>query len=85
MKTYTVEEIAAAIVANSKAGNGWLSCRFPVELPDGTRQSVGIKAFGKWVQRIECCGFVDGLPEQRTQRDLRAKVVEKITHMMGLL
>ena len=45
--TMTKQEFVAMVVANHKTGK-WLSCIVEVE---GVQ--VGIKAFGKWVQRME--------------------------------
>ena len=77
----TPKEIADAICANAKTGK-WLSCTFSMETDDPARpQKVGVKAYGLWVQRIECAGMVDGIPAQRTQKALRAAVLDLLTRM----
>ena len=77
----TPKEIADAICANAKTGK-WLSCTFDMETDDPMGAiAVGIKAYGLWVQRIECAGMVDGIPEQRTQKALRAAVLDLLTRV----
>ena len=80
--TATPETIAQAVADNAKSGR-WLSCTFQVQHPDGALLSVGVKAFGRWVQRIECAGLADGIPEQRTLRDLKARTAEIIRAMLA--
>lgn len=81
------EEIAQAVVDNVKTGK-WLSCTFTLEHPNapGGELSVGVKAFGRWVQRIECAGLIDGLPEYKTNKALKAGVVgllDSLTRHLG--
>jgi hypothetical protein len=59
--------ITRLAVANIRTKQ-WLSCTLPYTLPDGTTVHVGIKAFGRWVQRLECCGIVSNVPEQKTNK-----------------
>jgi len=81
-----IEQIADAVVANAKTGK-WLNCTFELEGPGyfGHPVRVGIKAYGKWVQRIECCGLVDGVLEQKTLKALKAEVVAALTNMTSKL
>lgn len=84
----TAEEIAQAVADNAKSGK-WLSCTFQLANPQavGGAVPIGIKAFGKWVQRIECLGIRDSIPEQRTLKALKAHIVESIsgiTKSLGL-
>jgi len=81
-----IEDVANAVVANAKTGK-WLSCTFQVDNGQavGGRISVGVKAFGKWVQRIECCGLVSGANETRTLKALKAGVIEGLNAMIGKL
>ena len=77
----TPKDIADAICANAKTEK-WLSCTFDMETDDPMGAiAVGVKAYGLWVQRIECAGMVDGIPEQRTQKALRAAVLDLLTRM----
>ena len=77
----TPQQIADAICANAKTGER-LSCTVSMETDDPAHpQKVGVKAYGLWVQRIECAGMVDGIPEQRTQKALRAAVLDLLARM----
>lgn len=57
-------------------------CRYDVSLPDGTTKALGVKAYGKWVQRVELCGMVDGIPEQKTLKALKEKFADLINNMV---
>ena len=70
----TLEQLADAIVANAKTGK-WLSATVAV---DGMPAGVGVKAYGRWVQRIECCGITTGVTEQKTNKALRAAVLDEL-------
>ena len=76
----TVDQLADAIIANAKTGK-WLSATFDV---DGM-PAVGVKAFGRWVQRIECCGITTGVAEQRTNKALRAAVLDELAGVQRAL
>ena len=78
---HTIEQVAQAIADNVKTKQ-WLSCTFQVVTERGTF-SVGVKAFGKWVQRIECLDMVDGIPEQKTVKAVRAESMALITRMLA--
>lgn len=79
----TVEQVAAAVVKNAKSGK-WLSCTYQVRHPAaiGGYVSVGIKAFGLWVQRIQLLEVCDGIPEQKTQKALKAAVIQFIESIL---
>lgn len=74
MNTITPDALADLVVANVKT-NKWLSATFDVE---GMPAKVGIKAFGRWVQIIECCGMRSDVPETKTNKALRAGVLEQL-------
>lgn len=78
---FTPETIAKAVADNVKTGR-WLSGTFTIE-SEGQPVAVGVKAFGRWVQRIECRGMVDGVPEQKTLRDLKSKTADMIHAMLA--
>lgn len=82
-QTTTVEAIAQAIADNAKSGK-WLSCTFQVAHPQavGGMVPIGVKAFGKWVQRLQCYTVCDSIPEQKT---LKALKFEVITAINGIL
>ena len=81
MKYYTIADIVEAIVANVKTGK-WLSCTFPMQGDEGIPISVGVKAYGRWVQRIQLAGMCDGIPEQKTIKALRAEATAMLTSMV---
>ena len=62
----------------------WLCCTFRIATPKG-EFSLGIKSFGKWVQRIECCGLVDSIPEQKTYKALRAEFIATVNRIVSCL
>lgn len=70
----TLDQLADTVVANVKTGK-WLSATFDV---DGMPAGVGVKAYGRWVQRIECCGITTGVAEQKTNKALRAAVLDEL-------
>ena len=73
----------AKVIADNAKNHKWLNQTFQMTNPNDPDRtiSVGVKAYGKWVQRIECCGLVDGLPEQTTLKALKEKVVDLIQSM----
>lgn len=70
----TLDQLADTIVANVKTGK-WLSATFDVE---GMPAGVGVKAYGRWVQRIECGGITTGVAEQKTNKALRTAVLDEL-------
>lgn len=70
---YDTPEAFAADVAR-EARQGWVNGTYQV---DG--QAVGIKAHGKWVQRINCNCLTDG-GDFATQKAMRAFIVGHIGH-----
>lgn len=77
----SIDQVAQAIADNVKTKK-WLSCTFQVQTEKGVF-SVGVKTFGKWVQRVECCGMADGLPEQKTVKALREESARLIGRMLA--
>lgn len=76
---HTIEQIINDVCANHKSGK-WLSCTYQTEYG-----SIGVKAYGKWVQVVECCGFRDGIPEQKTIKSLRFELSSLLNSMVGVL
>jgi hypothetical protein len=70
----TIDDLTKLVAANAKTGR-WLSGTYTIA---GFPAGVGIKAYGLWVQRVECCGIADGVPEQKTQRAMRAALTETL-------
>ena len=62
----TQDDLIHEIQAAARAKR-WLNCTVQLDTPEGP-VPVGIKAFGKWVQVLECRGIRDTVPEQRTWR-----------------
>lgn len=82
----TAEDIAQAICKNAKTQK-WLSCTFKLkhDAAIGGYVSVGVKSFGLWVQVIECAGLRDGIPEQKTQKALKAAVIDILNYIVGTI
>lgn len=82
-QTVTVEQIAQAVADNAKTGK-WLSCTFQLAHPQavGGAVPIGLKAYGKWVQVMQCYTVRDGIPEQKTLKALKAAVIEHINGML---
>lgn len=77
----TVDEFVKMVVSNAKTKR-WINCTMPVEY--GSRvYSVGIKAFGLWVQRVEANGLVGGVNEHKTQKGLTAELTATLTSMLA--
>jgi hypothetical protein len=77
----TIDDLTKLVATNAKTKQ-WLNCTYQI---DGFPAGVGIKAFGLWVQRVECCGIADSVPEQKTQRALRAALTETLQGMQRSL
>ena len=59
MPAMTPEALVDALVKHSKTKT-WFSQFVDITLPDGTVKTLGIKAYGLWVQRMTCGGLCDG-------------------------
>lgn len=81
---FTPEDLADLVCKNAKSGK-WLRGTYSVKVANRAPVAVGIKAYGLWVQRIECCGLVDGVPGQKTQKALKAQLVDLLTRMTNAL
>ena len=73
-----------ALVLNNVNTNKWLNCTESVVI-DNKMYSIGIKAFGKWVQRIEICGLVSNIPEQKTKKALKSLLENEILKIVNKL
>jgi hypothetical protein len=80
METTTIEQILADIRAASKA-NKWLFCTYRINTDKGIAP-LGVKAFGKWVQRMECWGLCDGVSEQKTWKAFDAEFTRVVNSMV---
>lgn len=72
METVTLDQIFADMQAAAKAKR-WLSCTYRINTDKGILP-LGIKAFGKWVQIVQCCGISDSIPEQKTWKAAKAEL-----------
>ena len=61
-----IEQIVKTVVDNAKT-NKWLSCHMELTHGDMNYQ-LGVKSFGRWVQRLELVGIVSNVPEQKTNK-----------------
>ena len=66
----TKQEFIDTIVNNHRTGH-WLNATFDVE-----GRKIGVKAYGKWIQRLEHNGRSDGTVEARTVKAFRSDVEE---------
>ena len=82
--THTPETLADLVCKNAKSGK-WLSATYSVTVAGRAPVAVGIKAYGLWVQRLECCGLVEGVSGQKTQKALKAQLVDLLTRMIDAL
>ena len=82
--THTPETLADLVCKNAKSGK-WLSATYLVTVAGRSPVAVGIKAHGLWVQRLECCGLVEGVSGQKTQKALKAQLVDLLTRMTDAL
>lgn len=75
------QEFVKMVCDNAKTKQ-WISCTVPVTRNDGQTFSVGVKAFWKWVQRLECVGLCDGQPEQKTIKAMSAGLSDLLDSMI---
>lgn len=80
----TIQEVVDTVVANAKTGE-WLNCTFHVV---GWPTGIGIKAYGNWVQRVECCGVVGGTPmgikTRKAFRESLTQQLQSIARTLGI-
>ena len=77
--THTIETLTALIVGNAKHKK-WLSAHFQIT-HNGELYSLGVKAFGRWVQRLELCGIVSNVPEQKTNKRMGELVTLELQYL----
>lgn len=72
------QEFINMVAANHKTGK-WISCTVEVE---GVQ--VGVKAFGKWVQRMEgnCKPYFSGA-ECKTVSTFKSQIEQGINYILG--
>lgn len=72
----TKQEFVELLLANVRT-NKWLSCTVDVE-----GRKVGVKAYRRWVQRLECCGITATVNECRTQREFSKQILQELEGVM---
>lgn len=78
----TPDDLITIIVDNAKSKQ-WLSSTFQITTERGTF-GVGVKAYGRWVQRIECCGLCDGTSSgHKTNKAFRADVSDLLNRILS--
>lgn len=75
----TIDQLCEAVAENVKT-KSWYNQRLFIE-HDGHTYAVGIKAFGKWVQRIETNGRVGGVEETKTIKALKENLRKELIGM----
>lgn len=45
-------------------------------------EKIGIKQFGKWIQRMEVGGYINGINQQTTQKALREQLEEFLNKVL---
>lgn len=65
------------IIAKNAPKCQWLSYTVVIE-----GKGVGVKAFGKWVQRLECNGLKTTVEECKTLKEFKLKVAEALDGVM---
>lgn len=77
----TLDEFIKIVVSNAKTRK-WLNCTTTVQ-HEGVAYSIGIKAFGLWVQRIQINGLMSDVSEQKTQKAFTAALTSELRIMMA--
>ena len=65
------------MICDNYKSNKWLSGYYDVEI-SGVTYSIGIKAYGKWVQRLECNGKITSVEECKTLKAFSAAIESEI-------
>lgn len=81
METTTIQQILADI-ATAKKNKRWLSCTYRINTDKGVF-SMGVKAYGWWVQRMQICEVCDGIPEQKTKKAFDAAFVSLVNSIVA--
>ena len=80
------DQAAKFVVEELKRTKGWFSGRFfvnkPVHLLHDEDVEVGVKAFGKWAQRVEVHGIKGEVPEQRSWKAFQSELSALILRLL---
>ena len=80
MNTTSLDQIISDIL-QARKDKKWLSCTYRINTDNGIF-SFGVKAFGLWVQRVECCGLTDSIPEQKTVKAFKEAFTKLFNSMV---
>lgn len=81
METLITIDQLAQLVANNAKSKQWLSAHFSIT-HNGETYRIGVKSFGKWVQRMELNGIVSNVPEQKTLTRMRELFTLECTYLL---
>ena len=77
-----IDKFINLIVSNAKTKK-WLSCTEIVQLESGELATIGVKAYGRWVQRIECNGMRGNTGmDYKTVKAFREAVTGEVTNLL---
>jgi len=80
---YTLDQVAQIVADNAKTKQ-WLNCTFQVSA-NGRTYGLGVKAYGKWVQRYQVGPFCDGIPEQKSVKLMRELFIGNVQNCLNYL
>lgn len=73
MATFTPNELLTELTRLGKTKQ-WYTGRYHMF----SGQVITVKGFGFWIQRIETGGYIDSIPEQKTQKAFKAEIDKHI-------
>jgi len=77
---FAIDTYVSAVIAHAKT-NTWWNCT--VEVSHGGKiHTVACKAFGLWVQRVECCGIRSDVQECKTQKAFRLALTNELEKLL---
>lgn len=88
MSILSKENFINNIITNAKAKT-WINSSFDVQLGNAEKQTVniGVKAFGRWIQRLQVNGLYESITEQKTNKALKQSLeqyFEDLEKRLGL-
>ena len=82
-ETTTIQQILADIRENGKAGK-WTSCTYRINTDKGV-YTLGVKAFGKWCQRLELVDMRSDIAGQNTWKAFDSAFIAEVDRMVRCL
>jgi hypothetical protein len=83
MNTTPIDTILDNMIACAK-DKRWHSATYNINTDKGVF-ALGVKSYGKWVQRVQLCEYTDEVPEQRTYKALREEFIALVNRMVASL